>query len=262
MKWFKHLTDSHIDEKLAALLASHGAEGYGFWWLIVEAVANQIGKDGDKCSVSYPMSYWMRLTGVYHLKKARILFECMSNLSLIYAQCSPNVSTIYDLSMKDVLTISIPNILKYRDEYSKKSGQKKESVGPKKEMENTEVEVDKEKPTSSPSYLAPLEQKAMMTINDFRFLFTDNFKTAMPPGCNQLASELCQHYPRDAIVEAFRISAEQGKNSVAYVKGVLMGNGKKKIESCEFDITKDYEPGSYFDLLKKDTLERKCNTTR
>ena len=113
--------------------------------------------------------------------------------------------------------------------------------------------------SSSTVYLIPLEQKAMMmTINDFRFLFTDNFETSMPPGCNQLASELCQHYPRDAIIEAFRIAAEQGKYSAAYVKGVLMGNGKAKAASCEYDPAKDYEPGSYFDLLKQEEL--RCST--
>jgi DNA replication protein DnaD len=72
-----------------------------------------------------------------------------------------------------------------------------------------------------------------MTINDFRFVFTDSFKTSMPPGCNNLASEICQRETREAIIGAFQIAAEQGKCSLAYVNGVLLGNGKKKTGGAE-----------------------------
>lgn len=129
MRWIKHLTESSNDEKLASLLATHGPEGYGVWWLVIEAVAKQIGPKESKISVSYPVSYWLRITGFYHHKKFKVIIESMHNLSLISAQCTDNVSLISALSLKDVLTISIPNILKYRDEYSKKSGQHPESVG-------------------------------------------------------------------------------------------------------------------------------------
>lgn len=128
MKWFKHMTDSHDDEKLAALLAAHGLEGYGFWWMVVALVAKQIPKDGNVPEVSYPVSTWLRLTGVYHHKKFRMFVECMNNLALISATSNQHLANIYALSTKDVLTISIPNILKFRDEYSKKSRHKKESV--------------------------------------------------------------------------------------------------------------------------------------
>lgn len=128
MRWVKHLSDSSNDEKLAALLALHGPEGYGVWWLIVETIARQIGTKEIKVSVSYPVAYWLRITHVYHHKKFRNIITSLHDLCLISAQSIDNLCNISSLSPKDVLIISVPNILKYRDEYSKKSGQNPDSV--------------------------------------------------------------------------------------------------------------------------------------
>jgi hypothetical protein len=124
------LSDSSNDEKLARLLAEHGPEGYGVWWLIVETIAKQISAKDMKVSVSYPVSYWLRITGVYHHKKFKKLVESMNDLCLISAQSIDNLCNISSLSPKDVLIISVPNILKFRDEYLQKSGQKTDSVLP------------------------------------------------------------------------------------------------------------------------------------
>jgi len=67
-----------------------------------------------------------------------------------------------------------------------------------------------------------------MMINDFRFVHQDKFGTNMPPGCNQIAGELCQQFSKDSIISAFEAACVQGKQSVAYVKGVLLGNGRPK----------------------------------
>ena len=148
MKWFKHMADSADDEKLAKLIGQHGMEGYGLWWLMLEVVAKQMPKDGTKCDVTYPLSYWMRLTGIYHHSHFKKILQSLSNLDLILVQCPANVELISGLSQRDVFTISVPNLLKFRDEYSKKSGQKKESVGPKKEKQNTDTDTDI-KPTTT-----------------------------------------------------------------------------------------------------------------
>jgi hypothetical protein len=138
VRWFKHITDSHEDEKLAQVISKHGLEGYGFWWLLLEIIGKQTGKDDDKCSVTYPMTVWLRISGFYHHKKFRDLVVTLHDLSLIYAQCPSNVPLIYELSINNVLTISIPNLLKYRDEYSKKSRQTSDSV-------RTKIEIEKQK---------------------------------------------------------------------------------------------------------------------
>jgi hypothetical protein len=122
------MTDASDDEKIAMLLEQHGPEGYGVWWLILEAVALKTTKDNRSCEVSFPMSRWLKISGLYHHKKAREIIQSLHNLSLIYATSMNNLCNIYELSMKDALTISIPNLLKICDEYSRKSGQKPDSV--------------------------------------------------------------------------------------------------------------------------------------
>src|SRR3954471_6089900 len=43
MKSIKHLTRSHLQEKMSFLLYKCGLEGYGFYWLLCEIVAEQSG---------------------------------------------------------------------------------------------------------------------------------------------------------------------------------------------------------------------------
>lgn len=204
------MTESHSDEKLAQLLALHGAEGYGFWWLLVEMVAQHTGKDDNKCSVAYPASYWMRITGFYHFKKLKMLVESMHNLSLIYAQCSSNLSTISALSPKDVLTISMPNILKYRDEYSKKSGQKTESVGAKKEkekkIENKEEDI-KTTTTTRETEIVLVDKSNSQTKMRDCFLYHYAKLELLYPHTNLPAEmETCiAHYANSPVIDAYPV---------------------------------------------------------
>ena len=116
----------------------------------MELVAKQIPKDGIVPEVTYPVSTWLRFTGVYHHKKFRMLVQSMNDLRLISAQCMNNLCNISELSTKDLLTISIPNILKFRDEYSKKSGQNPEGVRSKIQIQKQIQKTDKEiKPRAS-----------------------------------------------------------------------------------------------------------------
>jgi hypothetical protein len=85
------------------------------------------------------------------------------------------------------------------------------------------------------------EQRAKMSIIDFRFVHQDKFGTNMPPGCNQTAHELCQQYSRESIINAFEAAAVQGKQSVAYVKGVLLGNGNGGKPAPQQRVTKTFE---------------------
>lgn len=121
MRWFKHISDAAEDEKLARILVEFGPEGYGIWWLIVEIVARQMDKT-DRHHASYPLSIWVKKTGVYHHKKLRAVIQSLHNLCLISAQCMDNLCIMSELSMRNVLTISIPKLLNLRDEYTKKSG--------------------------------------------------------------------------------------------------------------------------------------------
>jgi len=166
MRWFKHMSDSADDEKLASLLGTHGVEGYGLWWFILEVVAKQIPKDSDKCSVSYPLAYWLRITGIYHHAKLRKMLQSMHDLRLMSVQCPNNVGNISSISLKDVLTISIPNLLKFRDEYSKKSGQKKDTLRSKMERE-MEIQKQTLKPFVEPVKKPARQVKEQLSESDW-----------------------------------------------------------------------------------------------
>lgn len=107
---------SSNDEKLSELIAEFGLEGYGFWWILLEIVASQMSKDDSKCSVSYPLSQWSRLCYCHHNKVSKYL----GKLGVM------GIVTVEYESSK--VRVTIPNLLKYRDEYSKKSRQTTESV--------------------------------------------------------------------------------------------------------------------------------------
>lgn len=86
-----------------------------------------------------------------------------------------------------------------------------------------------------------------MTINDFSFLYSDKFGGNMPGGCRSIASELCNQFSKDSIIQAFDTASIQGKCSVAYVKGVLMGNG---------NLTKQRDPPKTFEQIKLDNTKQ------
>ena len=123
MRWLKHISTARNDEKLIEIREKYGLEGYGFWWMLCEIVAEQMNGTG-KCEVSLPLKSWLRILGIYHHKKFRDIVVHLNEINLISAQCRDNVSSISDISLTDVLIISIPNLLKYRDEYSQKIGTK------------------------------------------------------------------------------------------------------------------------------------------
>lgn len=117
MRWFKHLTDAADDEKLADILTEYGPEGYGVWWLLVEVIGKQMDST-DRCEASYSLEHWARKLYVSKKKTSSFLtvFSEKKLLSLSYDNESSTGKII----------VNIPNMLKFRDEYSKKSGQGKE----------------------------------------------------------------------------------------------------------------------------------------
>ena len=79
MKWFRHMTASHTDEKLCAVLDEVGLEGYGFWWILVEVVAGQVGPKENRCCVTYSLPQWSRLLYCHHHKVSKYLGSLQGN---------------------------------------------------------------------------------------------------------------------------------------------------------------------------------------
>jgi len=122
MRWFKHMTNSRNDEKLAELLATHGLEGYAFWWLLLEVIGAAVEKDHGP-ELTYPITQWALALHSHPNRVRKYLVALGSEAgsggcSLLVADNLPDGR----------IRVQIPNLLKYRDEYSRKSGHSPDSV--------------------------------------------------------------------------------------------------------------------------------------
>jgi hypothetical protein len=129
------------DEKLAEVIDIHGAEGYGIYWIILEKIAFLMDGSNRTCA-RYSVKKWAKFCG----KSPKVLkkfLETFQKLSLFNVEiCEKN---------SDFLQIDCPNLLKYRDEYSKKSRQtpdnKRIESGQTPDQETeTETETEKDIP--------------------------------------------------------------------------------------------------------------------
>lgn len=133
MRWVKHMTATRRDEKIADLISRYGMAGYGTWWAVVEVVAERVEKNSHP-SVTYPVTTWSHLLSLRgsHVRQG---IEKLVVTHLVTATWEG-----------DDLTVTIPNLLKYRDEFSRKSGVTPDTVRSKRQKQiqrqNTEAETD------------------------------------------------------------------------------------------------------------------------
>lgn len=122
MRWGKHMSDSHDDEKMAALLDRGGVEGYGFYWLLWEHVAKVVEK-GRQPELTYSLTQWSLRLHSHPNRVAKYLVMLGSQPG------DAGVGLIVTSKLTDGrIRVSIPKILKYKDEYTKKSGEYPEKV--------------------------------------------------------------------------------------------------------------------------------------
>jgi hypothetical protein len=141
MRWIKHMTQTRRDEKIAALLDKCGYEGYGVYWAVVEIVAEQLKPGDADCSISYSLSGWSRALCL-HRCKVRSLLGKLRGSGLVSVELR-----------EGKITVTIPNIAKYRDEYTRKSGHCQARVRIKSTSEtdsHTETEEEQEQSAGFP----------------------------------------------------------------------------------------------------------------
>lgn len=126
MRWTKHLSMAHADAALALLLEEYGAEAYGVYWLMIEDIAAPMEKEKLLPVATHS---WVKWSQICH---------CSVRVFKSIACRMEEKSLINIKSIDDRLQIEIPNILKYKDEYAKKSGQTPE-------QEQIQKEIQKEK---------------------------------------------------------------------------------------------------------------------
>lgn len=106
------MTDASDDESLVALEAEFGLVGYARWWKILEIIARQMKAKTDVPSVTYSWAKWES----YLLAKRKLLVS--------YLLASQKLGLINFEANGELVRISAPKLLKYRDEYARKSGHK------------------------------------------------------------------------------------------------------------------------------------------
>jgi hypothetical protein len=139
MRWFKHMTATKDDEKIVELLAIGGLEAYGFYWAVIELIARQMEKESDKCSVTYPLPYLSRQLYCHHNKVTNLL----SKLQVTGLMEVNKIEVDGRVNFK----ITCSNLLKYRDEYSKRKDKTTDNIPTKSEEapeQETDIETDTE----------------------------------------------------------------------------------------------------------------------
>jgi hypothetical protein len=114
MRWVKHMTAAWDDERIAKLVGKGGVEGlaaYGIWWRLIEIIASRVDGKSTQCSVTYDVTRWSLLLSL----RGSHVRHWIEKLALTGVLTAEWVGT--------EITVTIPKLLKYRDEYSKKSGQ-------------------------------------------------------------------------------------------------------------------------------------------
>lgn len=211
MRWLKHLSQAAEDEKLAEVLDLHGAEGYGIYWLIVEKIAFLM--DGsERTEARYSVKKWAKFCGKSP-KVFRKFLESFEKLSLFNVEICKNNS--------DFLIIDCPNLLKYRDEYSKKSGQTPDKLPTDsgatpdqdrdRETETEDRETEKEllphqdaEPETGPDYLTKKKRRLHGKRLDSFLMFWECFDYKkdkasaadswldIPKLTNAMVNEICE----------------------------------------------------------------------
>ena len=120
MKWFKHMTDLSQDEDIARYLDESGrdqATAYGFLVLVLETVASRMGAKGDpNCSATYSISQWQRLTYSH------------ANRVMKYLRLCKVIGWVQVEFEGSSCKVTIPRMVEWRDEYSRKSGHTPDKV--------------------------------------------------------------------------------------------------------------------------------------
>jgi len=153
MRWIKHMTMSHLDEKLSILIEEMGMHGYGAWWIILERIAMQVTEDSEP-TVRLSLRVCSQLLKT-HLPLTKKTLNTLHEIGLVI------VNYVDDKYVE----LSVPNIIKYRDEWTRKksnaktktpellrsdSGDCQESLRCKEVEVEVEVETEVERENTPP----------------------------------------------------------------------------------------------------------------
>jgi len=128
MKWFKHMSDLPRDEGVARYLDKAGKDwlvAYGFLALLLEAIASRMDPNVGHlvCTATYSITQWERITNCHHNRVMKYLRLCEV---IGWVRVEFEGSTC---------KVSIPRMVDWRDERTRKSGVLPEQVAQSREEE-------------------------------------------------------------------------------------------------------------------------------
>lgn len=112
MKWIKHTTSCSNDPKIRAVIAEFGPHGYAAYWLIIEQIAAEFDGNSRTHFLKNSEKFWKNIT----------FFSQNKFLSYI-SFCKKIGLFDHQIDGKEI-TIFIPNLLKYGDEFTRKVASK------------------------------------------------------------------------------------------------------------------------------------------
>lgn len=134
MRWLKHMTATPDDEKVAMLLAQHGPFAYGVWWLVLEKIALSMKKDATEASLTYPVSTWATVLRVPP-QHVEMRLSQVAGVGLLKVSSEAVAGGVEGKSGIRRIRVEVPNLLKYRDEYSQRSGPTPDSLPSKQQQQ-------------------------------------------------------------------------------------------------------------------------------
>ena len=78
MKWFKHQTNARNDERMAKLADLSGLEGYGFYFMVLEIIAENMDET-NRNYAEYSVDYWAKKLGLLPNKFKKLLENCIES---------------------------------------------------------------------------------------------------------------------------------------------------------------------------------------
>ena len=155
MKYIKHMCNCSDDAFLEQMEKDLGLEAYARWWKMLEVIGRAMEKDRNDPSAEHTVEKWCQYLKAkrktldifldYCRKKEKIYTEYSGNIVATLPECSGNVAGTFPQASNNILRIICPNIMKLRDEYSRKSGHR-----PDNPSEEKEEEIEKDLYKSSP----------------------------------------------------------------------------------------------------------------
>lgn len=171
MRWFKHMTQTRSDERISALIDKCGMEGYGFYWAVLEIVANVMDKT-DRCEVTYSLTTWSSMLLLHH-NKVRYLLGNAEVTGLMSVRC-----------VGSNWTVKVPNLLKYRDEWASRKVGTRELIG-----SNSGVTREQDTETETQIETEEIKAKAFMSGKPDDASFSENKIQTEAPKNSELKSQ-------------------------------------------------------------------------